>query len=246
MGNGMRNRVGAVILAAGSGRRMGSDIPKQYLDLKGKPVLYYSLAVFEESDVDEIILVVGKEDMTYCQEHIVSKYNIKKVKKIVTGGEERYLSVYQGLQAISSCEYVLIHDGARPFITKDLIKKCIEEVQIYKAAIVGVPVKDTVKIVGEDGVVISTPDRKSLWNIQTPQCFELSLIIKAYDIMMERQKAEDVLADTNYNPKAITDDAMVVEHTTGHPIHIIMGSYENIKITTKEDLKLGKSFLEEK
>lgn len=226
-------KIVAIVLAAGTGKRMQSNIPKQYLMLQDKPVLYYSLKVFEESNVDEIILVVGKDDIEYCHEKIVDRYNFKKVTKIVEGGAERYDSVYNGLNVIGYADYVLIHDGARPFITLDIIKRTMEEVSIYNACVVGVPSKDTVKIVNEDGIVMDTPNRDMVWSVQTPQAFSYKLIKKAYDLLLSRNQ-EDI---------KITDDAMVVEHTLKSHVKLVMGEYYNIKITTPDDLVFGENIL---
>ena len=227
----------AIILAGGHGSRMGSSTPKQYIDLGSKPLIYYSLKAFEESDINELILVVGKEDILYNKEKIVGKYNFTKVKKIVEGGSERYLSVYQGLKAIKSADFVLIHDGARPFVTKELINKVIKQVKVDKACVVGMPSKDTVKIVNDDNVVSQTPNRNHTWIVQTPQAFSYSLIMKAYhDIMEKVIPHKDI---------SITDDAMVLEYTSNFPIKLIEGSYLNIKITTPEDLLIGNAFIKQ-
>ncbi len=221
----------AIILAAGKGKRMQSDVPKQYLLLEGHPILFYSIRAFEQSFIDEIILVAGKEEVEYCRKEIVEKYGFQKVKKIVAGGRERYHSVYEGLKAIDSTDYVYIHDGARPFVTSEILERVQKEVEQCKACVVGMPVKDTIKIVGIDHVVRDTPDRKVLWQIQTPQTFSYELVKAAYDKWM---KKEDGI---------ITDDAMVVEKMLQYPIKLVEGSYENIKITTPEDLKIGTVFL---
>jgi 2-C-methyl-D-erythritol 4-phosphate cytidylyltransferase len=221
----------AIVLAAGSGKRMLSSIPKQYLQLDGKPILYYSLKTFEDSSVDEIILVVGKEDIDYCRKTIIEEYHFKKVSHIIVGGVERYHSVYQGLNAISFADYVLIHDGARPFVTVEMIERTIEQVVQHNACIVGVPTKDTIKLVDGHGTVIETPNRDKVWSIQTPQAFSFDIIIKAYRMIM------DNLVEN------ITDDAMVVEHTMNYPIKLVMGSYRNIKITTPEDIQIGETLL---
>lgn len=226
-----KNLITVIILAAGQGKRMNSNVAKQYLLLKEKPILYYSLKAFEESVVDNIVLVVGKDDIEYVQEHIVDSYGFKKVRSIVIGGEERYHSVYNGLSQVIDSEYVLIHDGARPFITDDIIHRTIENVIINKATVVGMPVKDTIKIVNEHNTVVDTPLREKVWMVQTPQAFGYELIKKAYDKIMQ----EDSMG--------ITDDAMVLEHTSDHPIQLIHGSYKNIKITTEEDLQIGELFL---
>lgn len=223
----------AIVLAAGSGRRMNSDVHKQYLLIQGKPVLYYSLKQFEDSTVDEIVLVVGKDEVDYCRKEIVEKYGFTKVKKIVEGGRERYHSVYEGLKQAQDADYVLIHDGARPFVDQDIIRRCMQEVKIAEACVVGMPVKDTIKIADEDGYAKETPDRKNVWMIQTPQTFSRPLITDAYASMLENE-------DT-----AITDDAMVLERTKGKKVKLIEGSYRNIKITTPEDLLIAEAYLQQ-
>lgn len=229
----------AIVLAAGSGSRMKSDTPKQYMDLAGKPLIYYSLHTFENSSVDEVVLVVGENEIEYNKRHIVEKYNFTKVKRVVAGGSERYLSVFNGLKSIDSADYCLIHDGARPFITIELIEKVLKQVNEHKACVVGMPSKDTIKIVNHDNIIIDTPNRNYAWIVQTPQAFSYSLIMKGYDKIIEELKA----SDKNNVGINITDDAMVVEYTTKHPIKLIEGSYTNIKITTPEDITIGNALV---
>lgn len=227
-----RERNTAVVLAAGRGSRMGSSVHKQYLLIGGKPVLYYSLKQFEDfAGVDEVILVTGKDEMDYCREQIVEKYGLKKVKKIVPGGRERYHSVYEGLRAASDCDYVFIHDGARPFLEKAMLERALETVRRTEACVVGMPVKDTIKVADEEEFGIQTPDRSRLWMVQTPQVFSYGLIRDAYGKLMERELS------------GITDDAMVLERLTGKRVKLVQGSYRNIKITTPEDLLLAEAFL---
>ncbi len=222
----------AIVLAAGRGKRMNTAVHKQYLDIKGKPVLYYALHAFEQSSVDEIVLVVGKGETDYCRQEIVEKYGLKKVKKIVEGGKERYHSVYEGLKAADHPDYVLIHDGARPFILKKTIEQTMQEVKKYQACVVAVPVKDTVKIADEEGYAKETPERKYVWAVQTPQVFSYPMIYDAYEKALQQE-------DTS-----ITDDAMVLEKVTGRKVRLIEGSYRNIKITTPEDLLIAECYLE--
>lgn len=222
----------AIVLAAGSGKRMNSKVHKQYLIIQDRPVLYYSLKAFEDSAVDEIVLVVGKGEEKFCRKEIVDKYGISKVKAIIEGGKERYHSVFEGLKQTSDADYVLIHDGARPFVNQDIIRRCMQEVQKYQACVVGMPVKDTIKIADEEGYAKQTPDRKNVWMIQTPQTFSYALIYEAYEEML---KTEDA---------AITDDAMVLERTKGKKSKLIEGSYRNIKITTPEDLLIANVYLQ--
>lgn len=227
-----KQKYAAIVLAAGSGKRMNSQVHKQYLIIQDRPVLYYSLKAFEDSAVDEIVLVVGKGEEEFCRKEIVDKYGISKVKAIVEGGKERYHSVFEGLKQTSDADYVLIHDGARPFVNQDIIRRCMQEVQKYQACVVGMPVKDTIKIADEEGYVKQTPDRKNVWMIQTPQTFSYALIYEAYEEML---KTEDT---------AITDDAMVLERIKGKKSKLIEGSYRNIKITTPEDLLIANVYLQ--
>lgn len=226
----------AIILSAGSGSRMKSDIPKQYMDIDGYPVIYYSLKAFEESDVRSIVLVTGTDDVDYCRKEIVQKYNLKKVKAIVPGGNERYDSVYEGLKAAAGADYVMIHDGARPVITQDIIKRTIRTTKEYRACVVGMPVKDTIRIIDENAFSKETPDRKTLWMMQTPQSFSYELLYRSYQTLYK-----DI--NSTKNVPQITDDAMVVEYGSGVKARIIEGSYENIKITTPEDISIAKTFL---
>lgn len=220
----------AIVLAAGKGSRMQSEIPKQYMDIGGKPVLYYSLKIFNESMVDDIVLVTSEDDISYCKNEIVEKYNIHKVKAIVAGGTERYWSVKNGLLSAGDSDYVLIHDAARPCLTLDIIKSSIDEVQITGACTVGVPVKDTIKLVDEECFGVETPPRNRLWQVQTPQSFRYQDIVKAYQLL-------EVSGDTD-----ITDDTMIMERYLGKKTKMIYGDYCNIKITTPEDLAVVKNF----
>lgn len=221
----------AIVLAAGQGKRMNSKVQKQFLLIKEKPVLYYTLNVFETSPlISEIILVTGKDEIEYCQKEIVEKYGFEKVSKIVAGGKERYHSVYEGIKAIDEADYVLIHDGARPFVDGEMISRVCDAVKDHRACVVGMPVKDTIKIADDQGFAAQTPDRRKVWQVQTPQTFEYYLIKEAY---------EKLLAD---EPEGITDDAMVVETMTKHKVKLVEGSYRNIKITTPEDLEIATIF----
>lgn len=220
----------AVVLAAGKGSRMQSKVKKQFMKLLGKPLVYYALLAFQESPVDEIILVTGRESIDYCRKQIVEKYGFTKVKEIVAGGKERYESVYEALK-VASMDYVLIHDGARAFLDEEIISRSMKGVAEYNACVIGMPVKDTIKIVDKDQYAIETPKRSLLWQIQTPQCFITDEIRQAYEQMM----AEEA--------KNITDDAMVMEQYGDRRVKLIEGSYENIKITTPEDIVIGKAML---
>lgn len=225
------DEITAIVLAAGQGRRMNSKIQKQFLLLQGKPVLYYSLKSFQQSDVKRIILVTGEHEIEYCRKEIVEQYQLDKVTDIVAGGTERYDSVERGLQCITY-GIVLIHDGARPFVTTEMIRKSIEAARNYGACTVGVPVKDTIKVVDENGFGIDTPDRRTLWQIQTPQTFQTALIKEAYTRMRQSETGN------------ITDDTMLVEQYCGHKVKIIEGDYCNFKMTTPEDMILAERILQ--
>ena len=237
-----KKRCTAIMLAAGSGSRMKSDVAKQYMLLRGKPLLWYALQAVEESAViDDCILVTGAEDIIYVKEEIVERYGFWKVDRIIAGGKERYDSVYQALRVIAADGmrvsnrdgFLFIHDGARPFLTEAILRRNYEAVERFRACVTGMPVKDTIKIADRDGFAAQTPDRSLVWQIQTPQVFESSLILEAYDRL--QQEKERLAADGI----RITDDAMVVETLMGLPVKLVEGSYENIKITTPEDMLLA-------
>lgn len=221
----------AVVLAAGQGKRMGGTVPKQYLTLAGKPILQHTLEAFERSSVDDVIVVTGEQEISYCREHIVEPGGFRKVSNIVAGGTERYLSVFCGLKAVEEARYVLVHDGARPFITPEQIDEAAEMAQKYEAVAMGMPVKDTVKRVDTEGFVLETPPRKYMWQVQTPQAFAYEKLCRAY---------EKVIQD---NVLDITDDAMVWEYAFGSKVKMLTCSYENIKITTPEDIYIGEAIL---
>lgn len=239
----------AIVLAAGQGKRMGSDVAKQYLLLCGKPVLYYTLKNFEDSQVDEVVLVTAADQIEYCQKEIVDAFGFTKVKQVVAGGKERYHSVANGLRAIAKYEeqndlqderktdYVLIHDGARPFATPEIIARGIEAVQIHKACVIGMPVKDTIKISDIDGFAEQTPNRNLVWQIQTPQIFAFDLIHNAYEELLLKEE------ELKQQGIAVTDDAMVAELFSDKKVKLVEGSYENMKLTTPEDLKIAECFI---
>ncbi len=228
----------AIVLAAGQGKRMQSNVHKQYLLLAEKPVLYYSLKAMEESFIDEIVLVTGKGEEEYCRKEIVDKYGFLKVKEIVPGGKERYHSVIQGLKAAGTCDYIYIHDGARPFVDAQMLERARVCVRENNACVVAMPVKDTIKIADENGFAKETPRRDLVWTVQTPQVFAYELIKDAYD---QLEQKEQQVKDAGV---LITDDAMVVEYFKGTPVMFAEGSYYNIKITTPEDLKIAEAFLQ--
>lgn len=236
----------AIVLAAGSGRRMKSVVAKQYMPLAGRPLIWHALHAIEESSViDDCILVACQEDIIngYVKKEIVERFGLHKVKSIVPGGAERYDSVYNALRAIKETGaaaadkdgYVFIHDGARPFLTEEILRRCLAEVERTGACVAGMPVKDTIKFTDEEGYAAKTPDRESLWQIQTPQVFERTLITEAYERLMKQKES---LAAAGVK---ITDDAGVVELLMKKPVKVVEGSYRNIKVTTPEDIAVAEA-----
>ena len=225
-------KVIALVPAAGMGKRMGAEINKQYLLLAGKPIVAHTLQVFEDVPfIDDVFVMVPEAEIPYCREHVIECYDLTKVRQIVPGGAERQHSVMNGLRAIvepGDDDVVLIHDGVRPFISPHILERAVEVALNHDGALVAVPVKDTVKVV-KDGIVKETPPREDLWLAQTPQAFRYSIIMAAHEIAA----AERYLS---------TDDASLVEWM-GKDVHIVMGEYHNIKITTPEDLVLAEAFL---
>lgn len=237
-----KKRCTAIVLAAGSGKRMGSATAKQFMLLEGRPILWYSLKTIEESKIiDDCIIVTGAEDIEYVRREIVEKYDFRKVDAVTAGGRERWESVYHGLRVVVQGDrtelkgngYVFIHDGARPFLTEEMLCNAYREVCRHRACAVAVPVKDTIKIADKDGFAVKTPDRRLLWAVQTPQVFETELIFRAYEKLC--REGETI---------SVTDDAMVIEQILGLPVKLVEGSYGNIKITTPEDMGAARSLLE--
>ena len=222
---------GAVVLAAGSGSRMNTRTAQQDLLLYGKPLIYYALRQLQDSEVEKIVLVVARGQEDYCRKEIVERYGFTKVCAVVPGGSERYLSVHAGLKALGGIDYVLIHDGARPCVDQDILKRTMDEVARWQACVVGMPVKDTIKIVDEQQMAQKTPDRRMLWQVQTPQAFSYDLIRGAYDKVVASGE------------QTVTDDAQVLELALGRTSRLIEGSYRNIKVTTPEDLDVAQIFL---
>lgn len=222
----------AVIVAAGKGKRMGTEISKQFLPLGGKEILAHTVQKFEKAEkIRDIILVTGADSLQDVQE-MAQEYGWEKIVSIVAGGKERQDSVWNGLQQVAAdTEIILIHDGVRPFVTEDILNISIETALEMGGCVAGVPAKDTIKVCDGENIAIATPDRNVLWQIQTPQTFQKERIVKAYE-----QAKEDGFVGT--------DDASFAEHC-GYPVKVIMGSYRNIKITTKEDLIIGEAFLKE-
>ena len=217
---------------------MNMDVKKQYMELGGKPLIYYSIKAFEESIIDDIVLVVSRGDVDYVRSEIVQKYGFDKVTAVVEGGLYRYHSVRLGLEAADpKCDYAFIHDGARPFITDEIIMRTLHAVKEYGACAVGMPVKDTIKIADEDSFAVSTPDRNLTWSIQTPQAFSYKLIL---DLQRKLDREEGELMARGIN---VTDDAMVVEYFSDKKVKLVEGSYNNIKITTPDDIPAAESIL---
>ncbi len=221
---------GVVIVAAGTGSRMNMGINKQFIKLEGKEIIAYTIEKFyNNSNIEDIVVVVKEDESEFFKKEILDKYNFKNVK-IAYGGKERQDSVYNGLKLLDEkCDVVLIHDGARPFVSDKIIDKSIEEAKEHKAIVVGVPVKDTIKVIDNDKNIVDTPNRSVLWAVQTPQTFYYNILIDAY---------KDAFKNKFYG----TDDAMLVERI-GYKVKMLEGSYNNIKITTQEDLNIGSQIL---
>lgn len=219
----------AVILAGGKGKRMNAPVSKQFIEIESKPVIYYTLKVFENcEDIDEIILVLPKDEIDYFVKNIQSKFNFN-INKIVIGGSERSDSVYNALCELEDTDIVLIHDGARAFVSDRIIKDGIQYAKKFGAAAPGVTPKDTIKIRDANSFSKETLVRETLVAIQTPQCFKVSMIKECH----EKIKEENI---------PVTDDTMVVERY-GNKVYLYEGDYKNIKLTTEEDLILAKEFV---
>ena len=223
--------ISAIILAGGKGKRMGSAISKQFIDIKGKPIIYYTLKKFSENKkIDNIIVVLPEDEVKYFKENILKKYELR-INKIVIGGKERQDSVYNALKSLknSSTDIVLIQDGARPFISERIINEGIKFAEIYGAAAPGVMPKDTIKVKNEKNFSVDTPNRANLVSIQTPQVFKFDEILECHEKI-------------RYNGEMVTDDTMVVEKY-GYSVYLYDGEYTNIKVTTPEDLILAERLI---
>ena len=223
--------ISAIILAGGKGKRMGASVSKQFIELKGKPIIYYTIKKFEENkNIDNIVVVLPPDEVSYFKEEILKKYSLK-IDKIVLGGTERQDSVYNALKSIADTEtdIVLIHDGARPFISNRIINDGIKYANEYGASAPGVMPKDTIKVKNENNFSINTPDRSSLVAIQTPQVFKYKEILKCHE-------------KVKVNKEVVTDDTMVAEKY-GYKVYLYEGEYTNIKVTTPEDLILGEMLI---
>ena len=223
--------ISAIILAGGKGKRMGAPVSKQFIEIKGKPIIYYTIKKFSENKkIDNIVVVLSKDEVGYFKENILEKYNLK-VDNIVIGGTERQDSVYNGLKSLedTNTDIVLIHDGARPFISDRIIDDGIKFAQVYGVCAPGVMPKDTIKIKNESNFSVSTPERGSLVAIQTPQVFKFNEILECH----EKIKINNIV---------VTDDTMVAEKF-GYSVYLYDGEYTNIKVTTPEDLILGEKLI---
>ena len=217
--------VSAIILAGGKGKRMNADVSKQFIEINEKPILYYTIKKFLECDsVDEIVLVLPKDEVEYCKREVLDKYNLN-IDYIVDGGKERQDSVYNGLKVLNNSDIVLIHDGARPFVSNDIIVNGIKYASMYGAAAPGVTPKDTIKIRDSKSFSKDTPERSTLFAVQTPQVFQYNLIKECHEKL-------------RFECKAVTDDTMVVE-SYGNGVYLYEGEYTNIKVTTSEDLVIA-------
>ncbi|MBR4732100.1 MAG: 2-C-methyl-D-erythritol 4-phosphate cytidylyltransferase [Lachnospiraceae bacterium] len=257
------NKNVAVVLAAGTGSRMKSGVAKQFMLLSDRPLIYYALRTMEESKlIDECILVTGAGDEEKIRREVVEEYGFQKVKAIIPGGSERCFSVAnamrwlakesearvrQGLPGVSG--YVFIHDGARPFVTEEILERCLEAAKACGACVAAMPSKDTVKLADAEGFAGETPERGRVWTVQTPQTFERELIIKAYALFEEAVKAQNEKAGNAEEGRKtlfVTDDASVVERYTDVKVKLVEGAYENLKITTPDDMLIAEALLIEK
>ena len=221
----------AIVLAGGAGKRMGSSTSKQFLLLDNKPILVHTLQVFQEcKPVDGIYLVVNHRDLPLIQEEILETYHFSKIMKLVIGGRLRQDSVRNGLEAIDeSCDVVIIHDAARPFVSPAFVEKSIFLMEMFDAVVPAIPARDTIKVISKEGFVLKTLERDALWHIQTPQTFKYDLIAKAYREGMAKKLCA-------------YDDSTFIEHL-GKKVKVVEGSPYNIKITTPEDLLIARGIL---
>jgi len=242
----MESKAWAVVVAAGMSSRMGGTVKKQFMRLRGKEVLVYSLSTFESmASIEGVVVATGEEDIPLVQD-LCERYHLSKVRSVVPGGDTRQKSVYEGLKGVKDClevknrlavednpaDVVLIHDGARPFATAGEIEETIRAARTYGGALLAAPVTDTIKVVSEDLLVTDTPLRSTLYAAQTPQTFRFPDILEAH-------KRALIAGD-----EALTDDAQIAERYSDLEVKIVPGSYDNIKITTKRDIELGLKILE--
>lgn len=226
----------AVILAAGSGRRMNAPVAKQFLDLMGSPVFLHSVRIFDQV-VDKIVLVTSPDAVEYCRS-LLAEEHLHAKTIVIAGKSERFLSSMEGVKAASDCDLIMIHDAARACVSMDVIQNSIASAKTYGSGVAAVPLKDTVKVADENGMVLSTPDRSTLRVIQTPQTFKREVICEAYEYLAHIIETKGLQA-----AGPITDDAMVVEQFTDNRVYLCEGSYENIKLTTPEDMTAAQGIL---
>ena len=223
----MNSKISVLIPAAGAGHRMETSIKKPYLLLNDKPILSHTIDLFENnSAIDDIYVIVNKLDIDTCNQTVITPYRYKKVKELIEGGDTRQTSVFNGLCRLpDDVDYVIVHDGVRPFLNEEIIFECLAASEKWGAAVSAVPVKDTIKIAGEEQFIHHTPDRNKLWRVQTPQVFRKSLLLEAYESAIK-------------TGITASDDAGLVEEL-GYPVKLVMGSYKNIKLTTPEDMQIA-------
>lgn len=229
----MNSKICVLIPAAGEGSRLESAVKKPYLTLAQKPILARTIQQFEQNTaVDEIFVIVNEADVEICNTTVLEPYAFQKVRGLVAGGATRQLSVYKGIRALpADTDFVIVHDGVRPFITDKTIFACLDAAAEWGAAVAAVPAKETIKIANAEGFIVETPNRERLWTVQTPQVFRKSLLAEAHQTAEEKQLTA-------------TDDAVLVEQL-GYPVKLVKGSYANLKITTPEDLRIAEAFLAE-
>ena len=229
----MNSKICVLIPAAGEGSRLESAVKKPYLTLAQKPILARTIQQFEQNTaVDEIFVIVNEADFEICNTTVLEPYAFQKVRGLVAGGATRQLSVYNGIRALpADTDFVIVHDGVRPFVTDETIFACLDAAAEWGAAVAAVPAKETIKIANAEGFIVETPNRERLWTVQTPQVFRKSLLAEAHQTAEEKQLAA-------------TDDAALVEQL-GYPVKLVKGSYANLKITTPEDLRIAEAFLAE-
>jgi 2-C-methyl-D-erythritol 4-phosphate cytidylyltransferase len=226
-------KIGVIIAAAGSGKRLGYKTAKPYIKLANKALLAYCLDVFDKTAAIDQIIIAADKNQLHKAELLIKKNNYKKVAKVIRGGKTRSQSVFNGLRALNKdTDYVLIHDGARPFISKGLINRIVKAVIKHKAVICAIPCVQTIKSADKNLEVMSTLDRNILWQVQTPQAFSSKLILSAY----EKQSLK------NFD---FFDDAQLIEKIP-HKVKIVEGLNTNIKITTADDLKIAKAIIKQR
>lgn len=230
----MNSKISVLIPAAGHGKRMKSSVKKPYLMLGEKPILSHTIDRFEQNTVvDEIYVIVDESDFQVCHDEVIKPFHYRKIGGLVPGGETRQESVFNGLRALSDdVDFVVVHDGVRPFIDDDIMFGCLEATEEFGAAISAVPVKETIKVADAHLLIDHTPQRDRLWRVQTPQVFRKSILIAAHENAIQ-------------NGISAPDDAALVEEL-GLPVKLVMGSYQNLKLTTQEDLRFAETLLYEK